>query len=146
MTQNVVTYTVVVDTDNSSGQLLPYLTTNLQFEVGRRQNALLVPNAALRWQPQSEQVAPEFRQEVSGTTVPPAEGTKRHDSGLVWVVENGFVRPVAVRLGLSDGLQTEVTGGALGEGQPVVVGEVLPADASGTTSPFAPQPFGGKVR
>ncbi|HLJ94688.1 MAG TPA: efflux RND transporter periplasmic adaptor subunit, partial [Gemmataceae bacterium] len=49
MTQNVVTYTVVVNTDNSDGALLPYLTANLQFEVSKHSNALLVPNAALRW-------------------------------------------------------------------------------------------------
>jgi HlyD family secretion protein len=36
MTQNVVTYTVVVATDNSSGKLLPYQTAHLQFGVGTR--------------------------------------------------------------------------------------------------------------
>ena len=36
MTQNVVTYTVIVTTDNSSGKLLPYLTANVQFEVDQR--------------------------------------------------------------------------------------------------------------
>ncbi|MGC3972051.1 MAG: efflux RND transporter periplasmic adaptor subunit [Pirellulales bacterium] len=46
MTQNVVTYTVVVNADNSSGKLLPYLTANLQFEVTKRSGALLVPNSA----------------------------------------------------------------------------------------------------
>src|SRR5204863_6291083 len=51
MTQNVVTYTVVVDTDNANGKLLPYLTANVQFEVNSRPNVLEVPNAALRWRP-----------------------------------------------------------------------------------------------
>ncbi|HMF13378.1 MAG TPA: efflux RND transporter periplasmic adaptor subunit, partial [Gemmataceae bacterium] len=51
MTQNVVTYTVVVDTDNSSGKLLPYLTANLQFQISKSDNALLVPNSALRYTP-----------------------------------------------------------------------------------------------
>ena len=51
MTQNVVTYTVVVATDNSDGKLLPYLTANLQFEIDQRSDVLLVPNAALRWKP-----------------------------------------------------------------------------------------------
>ena len=58
MTQNVVTYTVVVTTDNSSGKLLPYLTANVQFEVDKRSGVLLVPNAALRWKPQASQIAP----------------------------------------------------------------------------------------
>ena len=83
MTQNVVTYTVVVSTTNkvldnpapvqvrtpSGGtttttqelELLPYLTANLTFHVAERTNALLAPNSALRWRPQLAQVAPEYR-------------------------------------------------------------------------------------
>ena len=57
MSQNVVTYTVEVNHDNSDGKLLPYLTTNLQFETGHRQNVMLVPNAALRWSPRPGQIA-----------------------------------------------------------------------------------------
>jgi HlyD family secretion protein len=51
MTQNVVTYTVVVTTDNSNGKLLPYLTTNLKFELERHNNVLQVPSMALKWHP-----------------------------------------------------------------------------------------------
>src|SRR5207237_8961979 len=61
MTNNVVTYTVVVNTDNSSGRLLPYLTANLQFVGGERQNVLKIPNASLRWQPAPKYVVPEAR-------------------------------------------------------------------------------------
>src|SRR5258705_1734419 len=64
MTQNVVTYTVEVATDNSNGKLLPYLTANVSFEVNRREDVLTVPNAALRWPPQPEMVAPEARAEL----------------------------------------------------------------------------------
>src|SRR5207249_10591519 len=61
MTQNVVTYTVEVTTDNSDGKLLPYLTANVQFEVHRRADVLTVPNVALRWTPQQDQVSPAAR-------------------------------------------------------------------------------------
>jgi HlyD family secretion protein len=61
MTQNVVTYTVEIITDNSAGQLLPYLTANVKFELDRRNNVLMVPNAALRWMPTIEQIQPEAR-------------------------------------------------------------------------------------
>jgi HlyD family secretion protein len=61
--QNVVTYTVVVDTDNSNLKLLPYLTTDpVKFEVENHKNVLLVPNAALRWQPRPDQIAPDARE------------------------------------------------------------------------------------
>ena len=36
MTQNVVTYTVEIITDNSNGRLLPYLTANVEFEIESR--------------------------------------------------------------------------------------------------------------
>ena len=63
MTQNVVTYTVVVETDNADQKLLPYLTANLTFEVDRHQNSLKVPNAALRWKPNPQLVVPDQRQD-----------------------------------------------------------------------------------
>ena len=62
MTQNVVTYTVEVNTDNSSLRLLPYLTANVNFEVSRSDNVLMVPNPALRWTPRPELIAPDARQ------------------------------------------------------------------------------------
>ncbi|HYT93120.1 MAG TPA: efflux RND transporter periplasmic adaptor subunit, partial [Gemmataceae bacterium] len=93
MTQNVVTYTVVISTDNSSGKLLPYLTANVQFEVSRRDNVPVVPNTALRWQPTREQIAPD-----AGTGARLSEG-----QGVVWVRDGGFVRPVRVQTGLTDG-------------------------------------------
>ena len=84
MIQNVVTYTVVVSTDNkvvdapapakatappgrsgSSGdgelELLPYLTADLTFHLAERPDALLVPNAALQWRPLLSQVGPDYR-------------------------------------------------------------------------------------
>jgi HlyD family secretion protein len=62
MTQNVVTYTVVVTTDNSSGRLLPYMTANVKFEVAQREKVLLIPNAAIRWKPQPNQVVTDARE------------------------------------------------------------------------------------
>jgi HlyD family secretion protein len=142
MTQNVVTYTVVVTTDNSDGKLLPYLTTNARFEIDRRVKTLLVPTAALRWQPLPHQIAPNIRDTVAGEQSKQQEG--RSDVGTVWVEVKGFVRPIEVKTGLSDGLLTEITAGELREGQLVVVGEVRQTDGSGTTNPFTPNIIGGK--
>ena len=54
MTQNVVTYTVVISVDNPELKLLPYLTADVKFEVDDREDVLLVPNAALRYKPAPE--------------------------------------------------------------------------------------------
>jgi HlyD family secretion protein len=150
MTQNVVTYTVEVNTDNSAGRLIPYLTANLRFMVAERKDVLLVPNAALRWTPQPEQIAPEFRQKAkSGGGKRPeaadaaAKGGKEEPRrGTLWAPQNGFVKPVRVRLGVSDGSQTEVSGTDLKAGLQVVMGEeTKEGQAAGSGSPFAPQLF-----
>ena len=61
MTQNVVTYTVVVTTENKDMRLLPYMTANLNFEIEHHSDVLKVPNAALRWKPRPAQIAPDIR-------------------------------------------------------------------------------------
>jgi HlyD family secretion protein len=156
MTQNVVTYTVVVDTKNDDLRLYPYLTANLQFRVDQRDDVLLVPNAALRYRPQAERVAPEYREAYEkGQKRRPgapviqmvdARAKARQNRATVWVAENGFVRPIRVRTGLTDGIHTEaleVLGGAeLPDGADLVTGEQQ-AKAGGNANPFAPKLFGG---
>jgi HlyD family secretion protein len=149
MTQNVVTYTVEVNTDNPDGKLLPYLTANVQFQTGHREDVLLVPNAALRWTPRPDQIAPAFRQQAE-----PASGAGRRASqpassqegadlhrGTLWVAQGQFVQPVKVQAGLTDGAQTEVQGSDLAEGLQVVVGEqsMESGASAGGASPFTPQ-------
>jgi HlyD family secretion protein len=51
VTENVVSYTAVIDIGNSDGRLLPGMTATVQFVVDSVENALKVPNAALRFTP-----------------------------------------------------------------------------------------------
>ena len=46
--QNVVTYPVIVETPNPDMKLLPGMTANLSFQIEEKQDALLIPSAALR--------------------------------------------------------------------------------------------------
>lgn len=80
MTQNVVTYTVEVNTDNRDGRLLPYLTANMRFEVTERKDVLMVANAALRWTPLPQRIAPDAREVTEGTA---AAGTVPVGSDLL---------------------------------------------------------------
>lgn len=172
MSQSVVTYTVVVDVDNGSGKLLPYLTARLRFEVEGRHDALLVPNAALRWMPTERQIAPAYRaeyakavalrgsdlgekgkgKEESRTSSGSSSGSTK---GTLWVKDEAFVKPTPVMAGLTDGLLSEVLGDDLKEGAEVVMGLALTeggdsgsetgAGAAGT-SPFLPQIKNAKAK
>ena len=57
--QNVVTYTVVVESPNHELKLLPGMTANLTFQIENRHGVLVVPNGALRFWPKAEQVRAE---------------------------------------------------------------------------------------
>jgi HlyD family secretion protein len=162
MTNNVVTYTVEVLTDNPTdtahpdGKLLPYLTANLKFEVARHSDALTVSNEALRWKPDVKQVAPDARAAYQkamhkrdaaegGKDKEPELSASAPNKGVVWVQDGQFVRPVKVKLGLSDGTRTEITDGKLEEGAVIVTGDALAvSEGDNGSNPFAPQMFGGK--
>jgi HlyD family secretion protein len=84
--QNVVTYTVLVSADNSDMRLLPGMTANIQIIVDERQNALKVPNAALRFKPNGEDAKStgESRSASasSGETAQPEERLKQLAAAL----------------------------------------------------------------
>jgi HlyD family secretion protein len=154
MTNNVVTYTVEVVTDNTGEKLLPYLTANLKFEVADRKDVLLVSNEALRWKPTPSQIAPDARKPQGGRGQGRGDGEKGKgdkpsgesaNQGTVWIKDGQYVRPVKVKLGLSDGTKTEIVGGELEEGATVVTGDAPQGGSdSGATNPFIPQMFGTK--
>lgn len=162
-TQNVVTYTVVVDTDNvpdpkstDEFKLKPYMTANMQFQVDQRKDVLLVPNAALRYKPKPQQIAPEYQvaqeqdkrrkaiNEENNPNAPKSRGTR----ATVWVQDGAFVRPVKVRVGLTDGNMTELIevldGGQLPADSELITGESHQASGPKSNNPFAAQMFGGK--
>ena len=66
--QNVVTYTVIVDSANPGLKLLPGMTANLSFQIEKHQDVLTVPNAAFRFYPKPEQVRPGDRAILETTT------------------------------------------------------------------------------
>jgi len=155
MTQNVVMYTVEVNTENPDNILLPYLTANVRFVARSETNALLVPNVALRWMPSSlAQVVPDARSWKPADTEAnssPSKSSKQNKAtspshplvegrtGTVWLKDGEFVRPVDVKAGTSDGANTAIISDRLHEGQEVITGEIVETAQTGTQNPFIPQ-------
>ena len=172
MTQNVVTYTVEVVADNSDGRLLPYLTANAKFMVDKHENVMTVPNAALRWTPAPAQIALDAREAAAGGRQSRGAGDRKPveaggdpnspplQRGTVWIQDGAWVRPIRLRVGLSDGSVTEVVSDKMNESNEVIIATARPAGSAGgssggggpgagtnsdTVNPFAPKlPFGGR--
>ena len=161
MAQNVVSYTVVVTAENPDLKLRPYMTANVEFEVECKRDVLMVSNAALQWKPDWSQIAPNALAEESAVEddeqaiptqgdaieeaadTPPASTTKLR---RIWTPDGDKVRPLDVFIGITDDINTEISGPGAQEGMKIVTGEARPENGEGeedpnaTTNPFLPKP------
>lgn len=142
VSQNVVTYIVEVITDNSNGRLLPYLTANVRFDAGKRENVLVVPNSALRWTPKNEYIVSEFRKKKSSSKDSAAKKAAGEDNGksVLWINSGNYLKPLEVKAGISNNTQTEIESPDIQEGMEIVTGlRTVGNDKKSTTNPFTPK-------
>ncbi len=142
MTQNVVTYPVVVAASNPDLKLLPGMTANLTFRIDKTDDVLMVPSSALSfYPPKPEMVRPEDRKILEGAAQYKEEdeeeesatetqlsatervaAAKKRNRRHVWVVEGEFLKAVEIVTGLYDFHHSELVSGELKKGQKLVAG------------------------
>lgn len=112
-TSNVVTYDVVISVDNEEQLLLPGMTAYVNIGVSKSEQALLVPNAALRYKPKLEEVTADSSK---GEMRKKGEGRKRKNkgddlnTGTIYILKDDKPSPIKVSLGITDGRFTEIKG------------------------------------
>jgi HlyD family secretion protein len=154
-TDNVVTYTAVVDVENPELKLRPGMTANVVVSVDRREDVLTVPNAALRFRPElSEEEQTKQREASAARRGARGDGDRGGDRGgdrapsadrqTVWVLgADGAVAPRRVRTGLTDGRVTEILESDLAEGDSVITGSLQASEAR-QQSTRSGSPLGGR--
>jgi HlyD family secretion protein len=120
VTQNVVTYNVVISVDNSHFLLKPGMTANVTFVVESKKDVLKIPNSALRFR--MPNTAPSKQQGV-------------------WVIRKEKPVRVNVKTGISDGEWIELIEGDLKEGEKVIVDMAIKKKEGTPTSPRFPVRF-----
>ena len=145
-TDNVVTYITWLDVNNSDMSLRPGMTAAATITSTERNDVLLVPNTALRFTPSlpagaapgarpgasagkppssgggfMSQLMPRMPPSTSRKASAGAQGADEADkTRQVWVLQDGAARAVTVKVGISDGRHTEVTGEGLAPGMAVI--------------------------
>ena len=157
--QNVVTYDTVIGVNNADLKLKPGMTANVSVIIAERTNTVTIPNAALRFRmPEANgnsggtnAAARAGRRERSNAGGPPGSPKPHGEKNLrtVYVLpaeteknagdRNAKPKPVQIKIGITDGIATEVIEG-LEEGDRVVTGLVQTA-ATANSQPS--NPFGG---
>lgn len=128
----VVSYETVLNVDNTDLSLRPGMTATADITVKKVENAILVPNAALRFAPPKQEIAKARGGGIFGRLFAhrPHTPSRQREEGpadkkqLVWVIRNQ--QPVAIRIttGATDGIMTEVTGDKIKPGQELIVDTV----------------------
>ncbi|NOR15285.1 MAG: efflux RND transporter periplasmic adaptor subunit [Candidatus Aminicenantes bacterium] len=154
---NVVTYTAIVEVDNPDMKLRPGMTATVSIVTGEARNKLLIPNTALRFNPnlspeemralfqemrggqQEQQRNPSGSNRQFGGGMPGGMGGgmgRMRDMARVWYEdENGKLKMVTFKPGVTDNIFTEITGSdVLIEGMEVIVGENSGSNTSSSRS------------
>ncbi|WP_233595620.1 MULTISPECIES: efflux RND transporter periplasmic adaptor subunit [Corallococcus] len=134
--QNVVTYLAILDVPNPDLKLKPGMTANVTIVTQQKDQALSVPNTALRYRPAPAPGAP------AQAVQPAAKGSR-----TLYVLRRQKdappqPAPVSVRTGMTDGTYTEVVEGELKDGDRVITAANSPAGST-STPPAAASPVGG---
>ncbi len=127
-TDNVVSYATVLTLDNADLSLRPGMTATAEILVDRRESVWLVPNAALRFTPPRQ--ASTTSTSLIGSLMPrPPRAPKQvrevsrdGDTRQLWILREGRPEAVEVRVGATNGRQTEVSGDTLAAGTAVITG------------------------
>jgi HlyD family secretion protein len=140
----VVTYECLLKVDNFDLLLRPGMTATADILVQDEPDALLVPNAALRFTPspgpnslsgggrqgggrndKSSIVSKLFPRPRRGTRGERSrENAAKPEATKVWILQNGRSLPVPVKTGASDGINTRILSGDLKPGLEVIVGVI----------------------
>ncbi len=139
-TGGVVTYETVLDVDNSDLTLRPGMTATATIVVKKIENAVLIPNTALRFTPPQEAMAGAETQSSGESLVskilphPPRAPAKTKNGSakdtsqpVVWTLHGGQLTAVPVKLGSSDGSMTEILEGDVSPGMELVVDTIKAA-------------------
>jgi HlyD family secretion protein len=133
ITNNVVTYPVIVEVGNEDQRLLPGMTADVRVQVARAEGVLRVPASALRFRPELLGLSSQGRDTSQGAGGGSPAGGRIGGNGHSPVSRTarvyqppkragGPLQAVDFKPGLTDGQYVEVWQGALAEGEKIVVG------------------------
>ena len=133
-TDGVVTYETLLKVNNQDQSLRPGMTATADIIVENLENVILIPNAALRFQPSMRKDGkpdgPPRKSLINSLLPGPPKDlkNKEHEQFFppgngwpIWILQDGQPRPVFIRVGVSDGVNTEVLGDVLSPGMQVIL-------------------------
>jgi HlyD family secretion protein len=123
-TANVVTYNIVILVENQEKLLLPGMTAYVTVNFAHHEKVLLVPNAALRYQPKNEDF--NFTGKKNETFRNGDRAKKEgYGSGKIYTLRDNKPLMIKVNTGITNGKLTEVMSSEIKENDLVITGDLV---------------------
>lgn len=103
-TNNVVTYTVLISVDNSEGLVIPGMSANISIVTQKVDNALCVPNKALKFTPENN--------------------GKKYEQQGIWILTTTGPKRYNIKIGASDDTKTQIISDEIKVGDKVIVSKL----------------------
>lgn len=138
-TANVVTYNIVILVENQEGLLLPGMTAYVAINFARHEKVLLVPNAALRYQPKNENLS-LIAKKNEAFRIEDKQKKEGYGVGKIYILRDNQPLMVRVTTGITNGKLTEVISSEIKENDLIISGDLMndQKSRSGAQGPSRP--------
>ena len=147
VTANVVTYTTLINVDNSSLKLKPGMTASINIYTKEDNNALLIPSKVLTFKPDSIAVKQFIIINAKKVKTVATENSEMQN-GKIWIKSGDTLYEKNIIIDMSDNINVKVTEG-LKVGNEVITNSIKPNEkeviSTSQTSPFMPK-LGGRKK
>ncbi len=139
---NVVTYTVIIDADNSEQKLKPGLTATVTIFTQELKNINSVPAAAISFSPDTKALQEYYLQNQLTGKIPETK-TGKNKEKYIWIKnKDNSLSQKQITIGISDGINIQVNNGLAGNEEIVTVldeQQETVAKSGSESSPFMPK-------
>ncbi len=139
---NVVTYTVIIDADNSEQKLKPGLTATVTIFTQELKNINSVPAAAISFSPDQETLQKYYLQYQLKGRIPEIK-TGKNKEKYIWIKnKDNSLAQKQITIGISDGINIQVNNGLVGSEEIVTAldeQQEAVAKSDAESSPFMPK-------
>jgi HlyD family secretion protein len=140
---NVVTYTVLIDADNSEEKLKPGLTATITIYTQELKGANTIPASAISFSPETEIIQKYYQKNNIKAKIPEIKTGKGKEK-YIWIKNNdGSLSQKQIIIGINDGINVQVKSGLTGNEQIVTSldeqTESIAKSSSEGSSPFMPK-------
>lgn len=150
-TNNVITYTVIVNAPNPDKKLMPGMTASITTFTSEKENIWVVPGKAIRFNP-DQSLLTEYEKSLGETAEPSAPQVRNTASepqqgpaNAVWVKKGNRIERISITVGETDGINYEVLSGLKPTDELVLsLAKQTTKEAKASVSPFMPTPPGAK--